>query len=76
MSSKTESTDQLLTCVDCGQEFTWSAGEQDFFRDKGFTETPNDAKPAAKLKRTSAATPPTKIVSFIKRRTGRYEHSL
>lgn len=51
MSSKTESTDQLLTCVDCGQEFTWSAGEQDFFRDKGFTETPKRCKACRQAKK-------------------------
>ena len=29
--------DQTLTCVDCGESFTWRAGEQEFFRGKGFT---------------------------------------
>ena len=32
--------DQTLTCIDCGEEFTWSAGEQEFFREKGFTNPP------------------------------------
>ena len=31
-------TDKALTCNDCGQEFTWSASEQEFFADRGFTE--------------------------------------
>ena len=29
--------DQTLTCVDCGQDFTFSASEQEFFAEKGFT---------------------------------------
>ena len=31
-------TDKTLTCSDCGQEFTWTASEQEFFADRGFTE--------------------------------------
>jgi len=31
-------TDKALTCSDCSQEFTWSASEQQFFADRGFTE--------------------------------------
>ena len=27
---------QHLTCADCGREFTFSAEEQAFFREKGF----------------------------------------
>ncbi len=31
-------TDRTLTCADCGQEFTFTAGEQEFFASRGFTE--------------------------------------
>jgi CxxC-x17-CxxC domain-containing protein len=31
-------TDKALTCSDCGQEFTWTSSEQEFFADRGFTE--------------------------------------
>jgi CxxC-x17-CxxC domain-containing protein len=30
--------DKIVTCSDCGQEFTFSASEQSFFADRGFTE--------------------------------------
>ena len=30
--------DKSLTCADCGQEFTFTASEQQFFADRGFTE--------------------------------------
>ena len=32
--------DQTLTCSDCGQPFTWTASEQDFYAKKGFTNSP------------------------------------
>ena len=30
--------DKTLVCADCGKEFTFTAGEQEFFASKGFTE--------------------------------------
>ncbi|MFA6807660.1 MAG: zinc-ribbon domain containing protein [Eubacteriales bacterium] len=32
--------DKILTCRDCGEEFTFSASEQEFFAEKGFTNEP------------------------------------
>ena len=32
--------DKTLTCRDCGREFTWTAGEQAFYEQKGFTNPP------------------------------------
>jgi len=32
--------DKTLTCRDCDKEFTFSASEQDFFAEKGFTNEP------------------------------------
>ncbi len=40
MSNAPEFQDRTLKCVDCGQEFTWSAGEQEYFHEKGFTDEP------------------------------------
>ncbi|CAN5246697.1 zinc-ribbon domain containing protein [soil metagenome] len=31
-------TDKTLTCGDCGQEFAFTASEQQFYADRGFTE--------------------------------------
>lgn len=28
--------DQILTCSDCGTDFTWTANEQEFYQSKGF----------------------------------------
>jgi CxxC-x17-CxxC domain-containing protein len=30
--------DKILTCRDCGQEFVFTAGEQEFYAEKGFNE--------------------------------------
>ena len=30
--------DKTLTCADCSQEFTFTASEQDFYAERGFTE--------------------------------------
>jgi len=32
--------DKTLTCSDCGLEFTFDAGEQEFFASKGFVNEP------------------------------------
>lgn len=31
-------SDKTLTCSDCGQEFTFTASEQQFYAERGFTE--------------------------------------
>ena len=33
--------DKTLTCRDCGNQFVWTAGEQQFYQDKGFTNPPS-----------------------------------
>lgn len=33
-------TDKTLTCKDCGRSFVFTAGEQEFHAEKGFTNTP------------------------------------
>ena len=32
--------DKTLTCKDCGAEFVFTASEQDFYAEKGFTNEP------------------------------------
>jgi CxxC-x17-CxxC domain-containing protein len=34
-------TDERLTCTDCGAEFVFTTGEQEFFAAKGFANKPN-----------------------------------
>lgn len=37
-------TDKTLVCKDCGQEFTFTTGEQEFYAEKGFTNEPQRCK--------------------------------
>ncbi|HOP65911.1 MAG TPA: zinc-ribbon domain-containing protein [Bacilli bacterium] len=30
--------DKTLTCANCGKEFVFTAGEQEFYQEKGFSE--------------------------------------
>lgn len=36
--------DKTLTCVDCGQPFVFTAGEQEFYAEKGFENEPKRCK--------------------------------
>ena len=47
-----EFQDRILRCVDCGTEFIWTAGEQQFFADKNFKNEPKRCK-NCKTKRAS-----------------------
>jgi CxxC-x17-CxxC domain-containing protein len=33
--------DKTLTCRDCGQEFIWTAGEQEFYASRGLQNAPS-----------------------------------
>ncbi len=43
--------EQSLTCVDCGGKFLWTPDEQEYFREKGFTEPPKRCKPCRQAKK-------------------------
>ncbi len=50
-------TDKVLTCRDCGKEFTFTAGEQEFYAEKGFEHEPTrcpECRKAHKAKRAAA----------------------
>ena len=36
--------DRLIKCVDCGEEFTFTVGEQEFYRSHGLTNAPTRCK--------------------------------
>lgn len=42
--------DQRITCVDCGEKFVWTAGEQIFFHDKGLKNPPKRCKSCKQAK--------------------------
>ena len=45
--------DSLLTCSDCGQEFVFTAGEQQFFQERGYS-SPRRCKPCRQAKQGAA----------------------
>lgn len=44
--------DQNLTCRDCGKPFVWTAGEQEFYQQKGFTNPPSRCPDCRTKKKT------------------------
>jgi hypothetical protein len=59
--------DQKLICKDCGQEFIWSAGEQEFFAGKGLLNAPARCPSDRAARRARSAGDPD-------RRVGRNGH--
>ncbi|MBI2303237.1 MAG: zinc-ribbon domain containing protein [Chloroflexi bacterium] len=45
--------DKTLTCRDCGKEFTFTANEQEFFAQKGFTNEPSRCPECRAARKTS-----------------------
>jgi Probable zinc-ribbon domain len=45
------SADTTLTCRDCGQAFTFTSGEQDFYASRGFSEPRRRAQSSARWRR-------------------------
>ena len=43
--------DKTMTCVDCGKEFVWTVGEQEFYASKGLTNEPKRCKECARRKK-------------------------
>jgi hypothetical protein len=37
--------DKKIVCKDCGEEFVFTAGEQEFYKEKGFDNEPKRCKP-------------------------------
>lgn len=62
-----EYSDRVLRCIDCSGEFIFTAGEQQFFADKGLKNEPKRCKPCKKRKneRIAASRPPNQRVEVI-----------
>lgn len=45
--------DKTLTCRDCGKEFVFTQGEQEFFAQKGFTNEPSRCPECRVARKTS-----------------------
>jgi hypothetical protein len=50
--TKIELKNRILTCVECGEEFVFTVGAQEYFQEKGFHQSPKRCKAChAKYKR-------------------------
>lgn len=47
--------DQTLTCRDCGKSFVFTARDQEFFAEKGFTNAPTRCKDCRAIKKKAPA---------------------
>lgn len=45
--------DKVLTCRDCGQQFTFTAGEQEFYASKGLQNEPGRCQDCRAIRRGS-----------------------
>lgn len=43
--------DKTLTCKECGKEFVFTAGEQEFYAEKGFANDPQRCKECRRARR-------------------------
>lgn len=44
--------DKTLVCQDCGEEFVFTVGEQEFYKEKGFDNEPKRCKACRDKKRS------------------------
>lgn len=49
--------DKVLVCKECGQEFVFSAGEQEFYAERGFQNEPQRCKPCRDARKNAARGP-------------------
>ena len=45
--------DKTLVCKDCGKEFVWTAGEQEFYASRGFENQPQRCKTCRDARKNS-----------------------
>ena len=45
--------DKTLVCQDCGKDFVFTAAEQDFYAEKGFTNEPKRCSDCRKIKKSN-----------------------
>ncbi len=50
LAEDAELEDKSILCIDCGNEFIWTAGEQKFYRDKGLENPPKRCKECKQAK--------------------------
>lgn len=49
--------DKVLVCKECGKEFVFTAGEQEFYAERGFQNEPQRCKPCRDARKNAARGP-------------------
>ena len=62
--------DKTLVCKECGAEFTFSAGEQEFYTERGFQNEPQRCK-ACRDARKNATRPQKELFSTVCAKCGK-----
>ncbi|MCX7614214.1 MAG: zinc-ribbon domain containing protein [Clostridiales bacterium] len=57
--------DKTLVCKDCGQSFVFTAGEQDFYAEKGFTNEPTRCKDCRTARKNGGRQPEREMYPAI-----------
>ena len=52
-----EFVDETIICKECGNEFVFTAGEQKFYQEKGFTNKPKSCKACRDAKKNAGKAP-------------------
>ena len=55
--------DKTLSCRECGQEFVWTAGEQEFYASRGLMHPPSRC-PSCRRARKMGGAPQAKVVMY------------
>ncbi len=57
MENEEEFVDETLVCKECGNEFVFTAGEQRFYKEKGFMNKPKSCKACRDAKKNAGRAP-------------------
>ncbi len=55
--------DKTLNCKECSKEFVWSAGEQQFYADKGLQNPPGRCPECRRAKKEQKANQPKTVIT-------------
>ncbi len=65
LGEKTMYQDEKLVCEDCSAEFIFTAGEQEFYAEKGLTNKPKRCPDCRKNRRQSSRRAPRKLYDAV-----------
>lgn len=58
--------DKTLKCKECGADFIFTAGEQEFYAEKGFQNEPQRCKACRDARKNAARGPPRVLHGYLR----------